>query len=251
MLSKSEIIGLAKLNLKKYRQSESKFIVEGKRLVQEGLNSSLSCEEIIVSEDFNIKEAYFLKSLEKYSIKVSKVSNNGFNKITSTKNPQGIAAVFNIPHEVNIEKNQNIIVCLENISDPGNVGTILRTCDWFGVKAVLLSKECAEIYNPKVLRASMGAIFTLQINECVDITDKLSEFKKENYNLYYADMEGEDYRKIEANEKKVIVFCNEAFGPSEELKKVCDKSITIPKKGNIESLNVAAAAAVILAGLTD
>ena len=251
MITKSEILELAKLNLKKYRQLENKFIAEGKRLIQEGLKSSFSCEKIIVSEDFALKESNFLQSLEKYSIKVFTISNNGFNKIASTKNPQGIAAVFNIPQKRTIAGKQKTIVCLENISDPGNVGTILRTCDWFGIKSVILSKDCAEIYNPKVLRASMGAIFTLQVSEDVDLIEKLLEFKKENYNLYYADMAGEDYRNINPNEKKVIVFSNEAFGPSAELKKDCDTSITIPKKGNIESLNVAAAAAVILARISD
>jgi TrmH family RNA methyltransferase len=251
MISKLEISETAKLNLKKFRLSENKFIAEGKRLVLEGLQSSFSCEKIIFSEDFYTKETDFLSSLEKYSNKISKISNKDFAKIASTKNPQGIAAVFNIPKEVSTEKKQKTVICLENISDPGNVGTILRTCDWFGVKSVLLSKECAEIYNPKVLRASMGAIFTLKVSKDVDLIEKLLKFKEQDYKLYFADMNGKDYRKIDANEKKVIVFCNEAFGPSAELKKICDSPITIPKKGNIESLNVAAAAAVILARVTD
>lgn len=251
MNSKTGISELIKLNQKKFRQSENKFIVEGKRLVLEGLKSAFSCEKIIVSETFANKESNILNSLEKYSSKISKIKDKDFAKIALTKTPQGIAAVFNIPKNIIIEKNLITIVCLENISDPGNVGTILRTCDWFGVKSVLLSKECAEIYNSKVLRSSMGAIFTLQITEELDLIKKLIEFKEKDYKIYFADMNGMDYRKIDANEKKVIVFCNEAFGPSAELIKVCDTPVTIPKKGNIESLNVAAAAAVILSKITD
>lgn len=251
MITKLEIIELAKLNLKKYRQLENKFIAEGKRLVQEGLKSGYSCEKIIVSKGFALKESNFLKSLEMYSTKIFTISNNSFNKITSTKNPQGIAALFNIPQKSAMVEKQKTIVCLENISDPGNVGTILRTCDWFGIKSVILSKDCAEIYNSKVLRASMGAIFTLQIIEEQNLIEKLLQLKEENYGLYYADMAGEDYKNVDTNENKVIIFSNEAFGPSDELKEVCDTPITIPKKGNIDSLNVAAAAAVILARITD
>ena len=143
-----------------------------------------------------------------------------------------------------------LIVCLENISDPGNVGTILRSCDWFGIKSVLLSRDCADIYNPKVLRASMGAVFNLSIFNQVDLYDELNKLKERSYKLYYADMNGIDYKDVKGNEKKVITFCNEAFGPSDELKIISHTSITIPKKGNIDSLNVSAAAAVILSELT-
>lgn len=249
MANKSEIVQISKLKLKKYRNIERKFIAEGKRLVLEGLKSNYQCNKLLISYDFKEKEHKLLNSLQQYSDKFLILSSKEFLKVSSTKNPQGIAAVFNMPPQRIEQNSEDIIIALENISDPGNVGTILRSCDWFGINNVLLSPECADIYNPKVLRSSMGAVFNLMIEEETDLISRLSDLKRNNYKTYFADMKGMDYRTITKNEKVVITFCNEAFGPSKELEAVCDNSITIPKKGNIDSLNVAAAAAVILAQL--
>lgn len=250
MANKSEIVQISKLNLKKHRTIERKFIAEGKRLVLEGLKSDYICNKLLISYDFKEKELKLLRTLQQYSDKFLLISNKEFLKISSTKNPQGIAAVFEMPIPQLKQKPENIVIGLENISDPGNVGTILRSCDWFGVKNVLLSENCADIYNPKVLRASMGAVFNLSIEEEIDLITRLDDLRKNNYKTYYADMSGIDYRTIVKSEKMVITFCNEAFGPTSKLQDVCDNSITIPKKGSIDSLNVAAAAAVILAQLT-
>jgi RNA methyltransferase, TrmH family len=249
MSSKSEIRSISKLNLKKYRDSENKFIAEGKRLVSEGVKSNFNCLEIFITNDFKEREFEFYKSFESQNVNITILGNKDFSKISSTKNPQGIAAVFAIPSTESILFTDRTIVCLENISDPGNVGAILRSCDWFGIKSVILSKDCADLYNPKVLRATMGAIFNLNVLENANLIDLLTDFRNQNYNIYYADMDGVDYREVNYKENSVITFCNEAFGPSKELRKVCDNPITIPKKGNIESLNVAAAAAVILSQL--
>ena len=137
-------------------------------------------------------------------------------------------------------------MCLDNISDPGNVGTILRTCAWFGIKAVLLSKDCAELYNPKVLRSSMGGVFNLNIFENVDLQIEIQSLKSLNYKIYLADMNGTDYRNVNFEKKTAIIFSSEAFGPTKEIANLSDIKITIPPKGNIESLNVSAAAAIIL-----
>lgn len=251
MLSKSKVHALSKLSLKKFREIENKFIVEGKRLISEGLNSDFKCLEILATQKFmdhDFEYANFLKS-KKNNIVI--ITESEITKISSTKNPQGIAAVFEKPKPAKINFKDELIVCLENISDPGNIGTILRSCDWFGVKTVLLSNTCAELYNPKVLRASMGAIFNLDVFENINLIEKLEDLKKQNYKIYFADMNGLDYRELNNSEKLNIIFCNEAFGPSNELRKVCNSSITIPRKGKIESLNVSAAAAVILSHLTN
>jgi TrmH family RNA methyltransferase len=248
-LNKSELQLLSKLSQKKYRDAHQKFIVEGKRLVEEGLKSNFKYTNLIATNDFIDREEEYIQLLHLDIDEIDIVSNKDFNKITSTKNPQGIAAVFLIPSKLAKINDDKLIVCLENISDPGNVGTILRSCDWFGIKSVLLSRDCADIYNPKVLRASMGAVFNLSIFNQVDLYDELNKLKERSYKLYYADMNGIDYKNAKGNEKKVITFCNEAFGPSDELKIVSHTSITIPKKGNIDSLNVSAAVAVILSEL--
>jgi RNA methyltransferase, TrmH family len=249
MTSKSEIRSISKLNLKKYRESENKFIAEGKRLVSEGVKSSFNCLEIFLTNDFKEREFEFYKILESQNVKITSLGEKDFGKISSTKNPQGIAAIFEIPRKESILFTDRTIVCLESISDPGNVGTILRSCDWFGIKSVILSKDCADLYNSKVIRATMGAIFNLNILENANLIEMLTDFRNHNYNIYFADMNGIDYREVNYKENTVITFCNEAFGPSENLKKICDNSITVPKKGKIDSLNVAAAAAVILSRL--
>lgn len=247
MAAKAEILAISKLKLKKHRDSEGKFLAEGKRLIAEGLNSDVNCIKILLTNDFKSKETNYLEFLDKNSKKYITISSKEFQKITSTKNPQGIVAVFEIPEKKEISKiDESKIVALENISDPGNIGTILRSCDWFGISTVLVSKDCAELYNPKVIRASMGAIFNLNIHENVNLFNSIMDLKSRNYKSYFADMNGTDYREADFTDNFIITFCNEAFGPSNDLKSVCDSSVTIPKKGNIDSLNVAAAAAVIL-----
>ena len=246
MLTKSQIEYLKKLDRKKYRDEFKEFLVEGKRLVLEGLKSNFKCSKLIISNDFKSREETFLDDLKQSKVEIVTISNKDFDKFASTKTPQGIAAVFSVPDSELGIISDNLIVCLENISDPGNVGTILRSCDWFGVKTVLLSENCADIFNSKVTRASMGAIFNLNIIENVNLESSLIDLRKYGFKIYIADMRGEDYRNINKIEKTVLVFSNEAFGPSEEIKCISDKIITIPQKGKIESLNVAAAAAVIL-----
>lgn len=246
---KSELKEITKLKQKKYRQILGKFIVEGKRLVLEGLNSRIVCNNIILSNLFAEKEKEFVAFLNDNKLKFSTVTQKEFDIISSTKNPQGVAAVFEIPSKKELDFNDELVICLENISDPGNVGTILRTCDWFGVNTVFLSNDCADVYNPKVLRASMGAVFNLTIFDNINLVETLTLLKSKLYKIYIADMHGADYKELPMKDKMVITFCNEAFGPSEKIKQISHESITIPRKGKIESLNVSAAAAVIISHL--
>jgi TrmH family RNA methyltransferase len=200
-----------------------------------------------MTEDFAENQKEVLVKIEQKSIPYQVITKNDFTKLSTTQTPQEIIGIFKISAARKEIDKDSIIVGLENISDPGNLGTILRTCEWFGVKTVILSKECAEVFNPKVVRSSMGAVFKLNILTGVDLIENIKDLRKSNYNAYYADMNGIDYRKFNYDRRLIITFCNEAFGPSDELKEVCDNSITIPPKGNIDSLNVSAAAAIILA----
>lgn len=246
MISKEKLKYYQKLHQKKYRSQEKRFIAEGKRLILEALKSDFLCEIILMTNDFAENQKDVLLTIERKSITYQIIANRDFIKLSSTKASQEIIGIFNISlKSTEIDKN-SLIVGLENISDPGNLGTILRSCEWFGVKTVILSRECAEVWNPKVVRSSMGAVFKLNMLTDADLVGKISELKKNKYSAYYADMNGIDYRKVDFDGKVIITFCNEAFGPSKELKGVCSNSITIPSKGNIDSLNVSAAAAVIL-----
>ena len=243
---KSDIKYLSKLLQKKYRTSEGKFIVEGRRLIEEGIKSKFNCHSIYITEEFKDNFPEFTKLINNNKIPLTILNKKDIEKISSTESPQGIAAVFEIPKNEEKIYDENVVVCLDNISDPGNVGTILRTCAWFGIKAVLLSKDCAELYNPKVLRSSMGGVFNLNIFENVDLQIEIQSLKSLNYKIYLADMNGTDYRNVNFEKKTAIIFSSEAFGPTKEIANLSDIKITIPSKGNIESLNVSAAAAIIL-----
>lgn len=246
MLSKNQLKYYASLLNKKYRQKEHKFIAEGKRLIEEGLNSNFELEVILLSSEFARKEeVYYNRYLKNYPVET--VSNSDFQKLSDTKNPQGIAAVFHMhSNSRDISKNKTLIIGLEDISEPGNLGTILRNCDWFGFTDVILSPNCAEIYNPKTLRASMGAIFHLNILLSENFYEKLQDFVSQGRKLFIADMEGKSIYDIHIDKNSVIIFSNEAAGPTAKLKRLSSASLTIPKFGMVESLNVASSSAVIL-----
>ena len=160
--------------------------------------------------------------------------------------PQGITAVFRIPENKKIEEiKSNTVVYAENIADPGNLGTIIRICDWFGIETLLVSDNTVDVYNSKVIRSSMGSIFHINITE--DVNHKnLETLKKKGYKLLCADLQGESLYDFDIPDKKIIAFSNETAGPSEELLKRSDHKITIPKFGKAESLNVASASAIII-----
>ncbi len=249
-VSKNKLKKISFLKTKKGRREEGKFIAEGLRLVKEGLESNYKCETILVTKEFVNKQPEFTDVIEILTEKVSLIEEKDFGKITDTKNPQGIAAIFHIRENIGeIKLKDKLIIALENITDPGNLGTILRNCAWFGIDEVLISNNSADVYNPKVLRASMGAIFHLNIFRSKKFYDVLEHSKNKGYKLFYADLIGENIFDFTPPEKMIIAFSNEAFGPSTELKAISENSLTIPKAGRIESLNVASASAVIMAEL--
>jgi len=246
MITKNELKYYSSLLNKKDRNIKKKFSVEGKRLVEEGLKSSYDCEIIISTDHFVESHPEFIDQYSQKHLRVETLSENDFKKLCDTKSPQGIAAVFDQPEKNSFGNVKGNVVALENISDPGNLGTIIRNCDWFGIENILLSEKCAEGFNPKVVRSSMGSIFHIDIFQSERFVDDLSELKKEGYKLYCADMNGENIYEVEYPGESVFIFCNEASGPTDELLNIIDTKITIPKYGNAESLNVANASAVIL-----
>jgi TrmH family RNA methyltransferase len=145
--------------------------------------------------------------------------------------------------------NKNKLVFLDQLSDPGNAGTIIRNCDWFGIRDVLLSEGTVELYNPKVVRATMGSLFHLKIYEELK-PEILEKLKGRGYKIICSDIKGEDILDFEPPEKSIIVFSNEARGPDNKIREIADYIVSINKKGKAESLNVASASAVILAMLT-
>ena len=251
MLTKNELKYYSMLLSKKHRKSEGKFLIEGKRLVAEGLESSYEPEVLFMTNSFVENNSDYIESFKGIRPRIEVIASRDFDKIVDTQNSQGIAAAFKMPKCKTIEScSADIIVALENIADPGNVGTILRNCDWFGIRQVVLSENCADLYNPKVLRSGMGAIFHIEVFESNNFISSLYELKNNGYRITCADMQGDNVFRVKPAEKTVIVLCNEAFGPSAQLRDVSDSYITIPRIGRAESLNVANASAVILAEFT-
>lgn len=242
-MTHNELKYYSSLLRKKYRNSERKFLVEGKKTIEEGLESNFVCEKMFVSHKFfeNTRSRKLFKNVDVEVLKKSELL-----RLTDTMAPQGITAAFKMPHRKKpAEIKSDTVVYLEDIADPGNLGTIIRICDWFGIDNILVSDNTVDVYNPKVVRSTMGSIFHVNIIEDIEI-NSLDALEKKGYKLICSDLEGESLYDIEFPSKKIIAFCNEASGPSEELLKKSDFKVTIPKKGKAESLNVATASAVIL-----
>jgi TrmH family RNA methyltransferase len=252
MITKKELQYYSSLLSKKYRKKENKFLVEGTKSVLEGLNSRFKCEVIFMTNQFEEENEEIVSQIQITKHKVIILKQKEFEKISDTETPQGIAGVFQKP-KLNNDKissiDNDVVVMLDNISDPGNLGTIIRNCDWFGVNNILLSESIADYTNPKVIRSSMGSVFHINLFEEID-SKKLLELKKRGYEILCADLEGENVFTYKSDKKKILILSSESHGPSEEIELVSDKKICIPRIGNAESLNVASASSVLLAVLT-
>lgn len=250
MLTKNELKYYSSLLHKKYRKKENKFIVEGKRLVDEALASNYECDLIICSTPFFESNQLFVSNINK-EIPVKTIIEKDFKKLSDTISPQGIAAILEIPKtKSDVSINKNLVVALENISDPGNLGTIIRTCDWFGIEHVIISSNSVELYDPKVIRSTMGSIFHLDILVADNLYSTLGLLKQTGSRILCADLNGDNIFDYKIIEKSVLVLSNEAHGPTKELLDISDKIISIPRIGNAESLNVASAGAILIAELT-
>jgi len=252
MISRNELKYFSSLLHKKYRLKENKFLAEGEKIVLEGLKSNFSCDVIIATPSFADQNEELFRSLVSNKIRIEIASAPDFKRISDTETPQGIIGVFQTKHwNILHEKfnNENILLYLENISEPGNLGTLLRTADWFGVKSVLISKNAVELFNPKVIRASMGSIFHLKIFTEIELK-QLIYLKSKKYSFLCADLNGKNIFDFHKSGNCILSMANESSGPSQELLKISDEVITIPKLGEAESMNVSTAASVLLSQLT-
>ena len=252
MISKKDLLYYSALLTKKHRKLENKFLVEGIKSVLEGLNSNYKCEVVFITNNFAEENNSLTDQINNSKHKIILLKHKEFEKISDTKTPQGIAAVFIKPNfKISTKSltNEKLIVLLDNISDPGNLGTIIRNCDWFGVKNILLSHDTVDFTNPKVVRSSMGSIFHLNVFENIE-ANQVKELKSIGFEILCADIIGEAIFAYRSNTKKILILSSEAHGPSKEFLEISDKKICIPKIGDAESLNVASASAVLLGQLT-
>lgn len=245
----NEIIkNIRKLKEKKYRDLNNEYIVEGIKMIREAINEKAIIKLIVVCEENANNGAIDKKLLyEIAKYECIYVNKKIFSLISDVQNPQGILAVIEKNNsEENIDYKQDVIVVLDGIQDPGNLGTILRTIDSVGLDQVIVSKETADSYNPKVVRSTMGAIFRVNVIESDNLLDTLKNMKKHKYKIMATSLETENSIYDVDYNKKVIVIGNEANGVSQDILEYADEKIKIPMLGKTESLNASVATAVIL-----
>ena len=234
MITKNQIKLVKSLRLKKNRIQSGFFIAEGEKIVDELIESDLNTINI-----FSVSEKY--KNLENY---VS-INSAQLKQISNLKSPNNVLGVFKIPTNPEIDFNSNI-VALEDVNDPGNLGTIIRLCDWFGIKDIICSNNSVDCYNPKVIQSSMGSIGRVRISY-MDLEDLLANT---NYSSVAADLTGVKLNNYSFSKNQIIFFGSESNGFSEKLSSGLKNKITIEKfNNNVESLNLASSVAIVLSEL--
>ena len=227
------------LHLKKNRDESGEFIVEGPKMVKEVIASDLKINKVIICEEL------FCEPIDVRNNDVEFVTATVFEHISDTKTPQGIMAVVSKRTNEDI-KYSDTIFALDNVQDPGNLGTIIRTLDCAGINTLLLSSGCADEYNPKVIRSTMGAIFRVNVFSDLNLKEELEKLKEEGYNIVVTSLEGATNmfeHKFEG--KNIVVIGNESNGVSKEIQELANVRIKIPMAGQTESLNAGVAASLV------
>jgi len=248
----TEIKYLKSLYNRKTRVVEKKVILDGLRLIYESYRANAIIDTIFFTNSFydRKKNDKYVKILLQAGIPTNIIKESELNKISNNSNPQGIISTCHISYKkipLNHPYKSNWVI-LDNISDPGNLGTILRTCEWFGIKNILISNDSVDIYNDKVLRSAMGAHFYFENILQSELLPIINELKNNSYIIAGTSINGDSINTITL-EKKInyaIVMGNEANGISKHLHSSIEKYIRVPQAGNIESLNVAIACGIIL-----
>jgi RNA methyltransferase, TrmH family len=252
-LSQVKLKGLNKLKQKKYRYSSESYLCEGLRLFSTAIESNpKDILEIIVNDSFknNFQFIKVLNFCNQSNTPIFSCSDKIFNSVTDEKSPSGIMFVMKLKNyqesDISQIKNKNYIY-LENISDPGNLGTIIRTAAWFGFSHILLSPDSVDPFNPKVVRASAGGIFNINLYLNTEL-NTVSEFGLKNkYNFIGTTVEnGESLSNWKVSDKNIIFFGNEANGLTESAIQLLNKKITVQGSGNLESLNLSVTAGIVM-----
>lgn len=235
MLSKNQIKLAKSLVQKKYRKEHQLFIAEGEKVINELLISNFELHSLFETDDIFSQVPTAIKIL---------ISEDELKKITALNTPNNCLAIFKIPTE-KVVNSLGLIVALDDIRDPGNIGTIIRLCDWFGISQIICSSETVDIYNPKVVQATMGSIARVNVNY-LDLEYFIRNYNKDVFGTF---MDGENIYQTVLPKEGLIIFGNEANGISKELENIVTQKIAIPRFGNLqvtESLNVATATAIII-----
>lgn len=233
MISKADIKHIRSLQRKKFRDQHQCFVIEGYKMLKAALAHRPELVETIYTTD-----PRQLSDIEDHTI--IPISDKVLQQISSLRNPQSVIAICRKPDEVSIDA--PLILALDTIQDPGNMGTILRLAAWFGIEHIVASEGCADIFNPKVVQASMGGVFTVNLRTC-DLKHYLSET---NQPIFGAVLEGKNIYQEDLPPRGIILMGNEGNGIDNNLLPLISHPVSIPKIGSGESLNVAMATGILL-----
>lgn len=226
--SKADIKLIKSLDKKKFRNLHGLFILEGEKLLEEAISAKIEITKVFRREE---------------------IGNNLMSRISLLSSPSPVVAVAKIPFEIPFEipDSQELYLALESIKDPGNMGTIIRMAEWFGVKAIYCSPDCVDVYNPKVVQSTMGSLFRMKVSY-IEL-EELVKMAKKNIPVYGTFMSGQNIYQSALPKGALVVMGSESHGISPQLEQVISKKLHIPsfhkKENGIESLNVAIAASVI------
>lgn len=221
---------------RKGRRESGCFLVEGRKMVEEALASAFDVETVLVQEGVSFPDGL--------TMPVYELPAHVLAAVCDTKTPQGIAAVVRMKEQSALGKH---IVVLDGVQDPGNVGTIIRTADAAGLDGVLLSNQCADVFSPKVLRATMGSIFRMNLRTTDDLPGELTKLREKGYSILSSQLDGTPfYEREKVAEQFALIIGNEGNGVSEQVQQTATHRVRLPMRGGAESLNAAIAAAIMM-----
>ncbi len=241
-----------KLSQKKYRMEWNLFLVEGTRLCLEALRSQWKIEAAYFSNSFqrNPDSEKFQSQINRKNLNAQVLTESNFKKLSNTESPQGILLVVKIPqHNTSADqflKISNINIFLDGVKDPGNMGTIIRSADWFGIKSIFFSEDCVDPFNPKVVRATMGSLFHLELIKVDKPFETIEELKNRGHFIIGSSPYSKKMlAELEIRQPITLALGGETSGLSKQLQNATDEIVQIPKFGSAESLNVAVAAGIL------
>ncbi len=250
--SRKQLAMLRSLRTRKGRRETALFLVEGLRLCSELVRARVSAELVLLSTEVakQRRVAELVKSLRLAGARVLEAPARELQRVSDTVHCQGILAAArwpDIPFEGRSFGRTAIVLALDRVSDPGNVGTTIRTAAWFGASVVLLSRGCADLLNPKTVRATMGGLFHLPVCRDVPLPAALDRLRRLGFVITVAAMDGSpDWRSWADRARSALVLGSEAHGVEPDVRARADKILAIPKRGAGESLNVAVSAGIFL-----
>lgn len=240
MISKASVRYIKSLQDKKQRQKYSQFIVEGEKSITELLKSRFNVVSI-----YALKEWLDSVDINFKKVKVEELSYDELKQISSHQSPQKALALVDIPEVLPLNSSGNIILALDEIQDPGNLGTIIRIADWYGIKHIVCSKGCTDVYNPKCINSTMGSF--LRVN--VVYADIVTSAEVLNLPLMVAVLNGQNIHSKDLPKRGMLVIGNEGHGINSDIIEAAKEHLTIPRFGGAESLNAAVSTAILLDNL--